>query len=288
MRKYIILLLLLFSAMASFAENVTNVRVRQEGKSIIVTYDLSQKSVVRLLMASGSSESYIELKAVSGDIGKGVYSGKDRQIVWKPLDEHKKFVAKNVRFKVETQSAYEYYTQNAKIKTLVSGQLGYSVAPQLSYGVMIGQMYKGIGWYITGRSNFHFQEPTQLHVDDQGFIDGNTQFYTGNVSKSHYVIIGGVMVNFLEWSRLTKNKFNTFGLYIGGGYGKREIQWETTDGYWAEFNHHAHTSFSGSGFSGNVGLFGSVYGVTINVGLGYITDGFMNHCEVEFGVGYMF
>jgi hypothetical protein len=81
--------------------------VRQEGKSIIVTYDLSQKSVVRLLMASGSSESYSELKAVSGDIGKGVYSGKDRQIVWKPLDEHKKFVAKNVRFKVETQSAYE-------------------------------------------------------------------------------------------------------------------------------------------------------------------------------------
>lgn len=282
------LCILLFSALLLHAENASNIRVRQEGKSIIVTYDLSQKSVVRLLMASGSSESYIELKAVSGDIGKGVYSGKDRQIVWKPLDEHKKFVAKNVRFKVEAQSAYEYYTQNAKIKTLVSGQLGYSVAPQLSYGVMIGQMYKGIGWYITGRSNFHFQAPTELRVDHQGCIDGNTQFYTGNVSKSHYVIIGGVMVNFLEWSRLTKNKFNTFGLYIGGGYGKREIQWETTDGHWAEFNHHAHTSFSGSGFSGNVGLFGSVYGVTINVGLGYITDGHMNHCEVELGVGYMF
>ena len=153
---------------------------------------------------------------------------------------------------------------------------------------MIGQMYKGIGWYITGRSNFHFQEPTQLHVDDQGFIDGSTQFYTGNVSKSHYVIIGGVMVNFLEWSRLTKNKFNTFGLYIGGGYGKREIQWETTDGYWAEFNGHASTSFSGSGFSGNVGLFGSVYGVTINVGMGYITEGASSHCEVELGIGYMF
>ena len=287
MRRYIFLIVCIFSAIGVWAENATNVRVRQEGKSIVVTYDLSHKSVVRLLMASGSSEAYTELQAVTGEVGN-VAAGKNRKVVWKPLDEHKKFVAKNVRFKVETQSAYEYYTQNAKIKTLVSGQLGYSVAPQLSCGVMIGQMYKGIGWYITGRSNFHFQEPTQLHVDDQGFIDGSTQFYTGNVSKSHYVIIGGVMVNFLEWSRLTKNKFNTFGLYIGGGYGKREIQWETTDGYWAEFNGHAFTSFSGSGFSGNVGLFGSVYGVTINVGLGYITDGFMNHCEVEFGVGYMF
>lgn len=287
MRRYIFLIVCIFSAIGVWAENATNVRVRQEGKSIVVTYDLSQKSVVRLLMASGSSEAYTELQAVTGDVGN-VAAGKNRKVVWKPLDEHKKFVAKNVRFKVETQSAYEYYTQNAKIKTLVSGQLGYSVAPQLSYGVMIGQMYKGIGWYITGRSNFHFQAPTELRVDDKGFIDGSTQFYTGNVSKSHYVIIGGVMINFLEWSRLTKNKFNTFGLYIGGGYGKREIQWETTDGHWAEFNGHASTSFSGSGFSGNVGLFGSVYGVTINVGMGYIKERGLSHCEVELGIGYMF
>ena len=201
---------------------------------------------------------------------------------------NKQYIDNNVSLDVQAKSSYRDYVENAKIKTLVSGQLGYSVAPQLSYGLMIGQMYKGIGWYITGRSNFHFQEPTELRVDHQGFIDGNTQFYTGNVSKSHYVIIGGVMVNFLEWSRLTKNKFNTFGLYIGGGYGKREIQWETTDGHWAEFDGHASTSFSGSGFSGNVGLFGSVYGVTVNVGMGYIIEGGLSHCEIELGLGYMF
>jgi hypothetical protein len=288
MRKFFIISLFLIFALPIMAENATNIRVRHEGKAIVITYDLSKNSVVHLLMASGKSNQYTELKAVTGNVGKSVPAGQNRKIVWKPLEEYETFIAENVRFKVETQSAYEYYTQNAKIKTLVSGQFGYSVAPQLSYGVMIGQMYKGIGWYITGRSNFHFQEPTELRVDHQGFIDGNTQFYTGNVSKSHYVIIGGVMVNFLEWSRLTKNKFNTFGLYIGGGYGKREIQWETTDGHWAEFNGHASTSFSGSGFSGNVGLFGSVYGVTINVGMGYITEGGLSHCEVELGIGYMF
>lgn len=279
MRRYIFLIVCIFSAIGVWAENATNVRVRQEGKSIVVTYDLSQKSVVRLLMASGSSEVYTELQAVTGDVGN-VAAGKNRKVVWKPLDEHKKFVAKNVRFKVETQSAYEYYTQNAKIKTLVSGQLGYSVTPQLSYGVMIGQMYKGIGWYITGRSNFHFQAPTELRVDDQGFIDSSTQFYTGNVSKSHYVIIGGVMVNFLEWSRLTKNKFNTFGLYIGGGYGKREIQWETTDGLWVKYAPTSHT-----GFSGNIGVFGSVYGITLSAGLNTIN---FKYVEVELGIGYMF
>lgn len=272
------LCILLFSALLLHAENASNIRVRQEGKSIIVTYDLSQKSVVRLLMASGSSESYIELKAVSGDIGKGVYSGKDRQIVWKPLDEHKKFVAKNVRFKVETQSAYEYYTQNAKIKTLVSGQLGYSVAPQLSYGAMIGQMYKGIGWYVSGRSNFQFNAPAELACDKQGYIDGERPFYTSNTSTTHYIINAGFMMDVLE--KTTKNKFNTLGLYVGAGYGKRELQWETTDGLWVKYAPTSHT-----GFSGNIGVFGSLYGVTLNVGVSTINFKYM---EIEAGIGFMF
>ncbi len=63
------------------AENVTNVRVRQEGKSIVVTYNLSQKSVVRLLMASGTSEAYTELQAVTGDVGN-VAAGKNCKVVW--------------------------------------------------------------------------------------------------------------------------------------------------------------------------------------------------------------
>ena len=272
------LCILLFSALLLHAENASNIRVRQEGKSIIVTYDLSQKSVVRLLMASGSSESYIELKAVSGDIGKGVYSGKDRQIVWKPLDEHKKFVAKNVRFKVETQSAYEYYTQNAKIKTLVSGQLGYSVAPQLSYGAMIGQMYKGIGWYVSGRSNFQFNAPAELACDKQGYIDGERPFYTSNTSTTHYIINAGFMMDVLE--KTTKNKFNTLGLYVGAGYGKRELQWETTDGLWVKYAPTSHT-----GFSGNIGVFGCLYGVTLNVGVSTINFKYM---EIEAGIGFMF
>ena len=277
MRRYIFLIVCIFSAIGVWAENATNVRVRQEGKSIVVTYDLSQKSVVRLLMASGSSEAYTELQAVTGDVGN-VAAGKNRKVVWKPLDEHKKFVAKNVRFKVETQSAYEYYTQNAKIKTLVSGQLGYSVAPQLSYGAMIGQMYKGIGWYVSGRSNFQFNTPTELACDKQGYIDGERPFYTGNISTTHYIINAGFMMNVLE--KTTKNKFNTLGFYLGGGYGKRELQWETTDGLWVKYAPTSHT-----GFSGNIGLFGSVYGITLSAGVNTIN---FKHVEIEAGIGYMF
>lgn len=278
MHKYIILLLILFPAITSFAENASNIRVRQEGKAIVITYDLSKKSVVRLLMASGTSTQYTELTAVSGNVGKGVPAGKSRKIVWKPLEENETFIAKNVRFKVEAQSAYEYYTQNAKIKTVVVGQFGYSVAPQLSYGAMIGQMYKGIGWYVSGRSNFQFNTPAELACDKQGYIDGERPFYTGNTYTTHYAVNAGFMMNVLE--KITKNKFNTLGLYVGAGYGKRELQWETTDGLWVKYAPISHT-----GFSGNIGLFGSFYGVTLNVGLNTIN---FKYVEVEAGIGYMF
>lgn len=284
MRKYFLIFLLFIFALPIIAENVTNVRVRQEGKSIIVTYDLSQKSVVRLLMASGESDVYTELKAVSGNVGKGVPAGENRKIVWKPLEENEKFIAQNVRFKVEAQSAYDYYAQNAKIKTLVMGQVGYSVAPQLSYGVMIGQMYKGIGWFANARSNFQTKHSTDLHTShgsDGGISAGEleeTPFFSGKSNKSHFDVNAGFMMNFLEWS--TKNKFNTFGCYLGIGYGDRTLQWETTDGIWVDVSYHTYR-----GVSANLGFFGSVLGATISAGISTINFEYM---EVEMGIGFMF
>lgn len=278
MHKYIILLLILFSAITSFAENASNIRVRQEGKAIVVTYDLNKKSVVRLLMASGHSNQYTELKAVSGNVGKNVSAGQNRKIVWKPLEENEKFIAENVRFKVEALSSYDYYTQNAKIKTIVSGQIGYSAAPQLSYGAMIGQMYKGIGWFVNVRSNFQFNTSAELACDKQGYIDNERPFYTSNTSTTHYIINAGFMMNVLE--KTTKNKFNTLGFYVGAGYGKRELQWETTDGLWVKY-----APTSNTGFSGNIGVLGSISGVTLNVGLNTIN---FKYVEVEAGIGYMF
>ena len=278
MHKYIILLLILFSAITSFAENASNIRVRQEGKAIVVTYDLNKSSVVRLLMASGKSSQYTELKAVSGNVGKNVSAGQNRKIVWKPLEENETFIAENVRFKVEALSSYDYYTQNAKIKTIVSGQIGYSAAPQLSYGAMIGQMYKGIGWFVNVRSNFQFNTSAELACDKQGYIDNERPFYTSNTSTTHYIINAGFMMNVLE--KTTKNKFNTLGFYVGAGYGKRELQWETTDGLWVKY-----APTSNTGFSGNIGVLGSISGVTLNVGLNTIN---FKYVEVEAGIGYMF
>ena len=282
MRKFIILLFLFFSAFTVFAENASNIRVRQEGKTIVVTYDLKNNSVVRLLMASDDSPQYRELKAVTGDVGKRVHAGKDRQIVWNLLQEQDEFVAKGVRFRVEATSHYEHYATKTKVKTVFMGQAGYSFAPQLSYGGMIGQMYKGIGWFVSGRSNYQFFEPTEYHCYSDLCIyqDGayGIPFYSGKSQTTHWAVYGGFMMNFLEWS--SKNKFNTFGFYIGGGYGKRELQLELTNGQWVTYGP---TSFENGG--GNAGLFFSVYGVTLHAGAS--TIGF-EYLEIEAGIGLMF
>lgn len=279
MRKYsIILLLFFFSALSLWADNASNVRIRQEGKSIIITYDLSKRSVVRLLMASGDSDYFTELHAVSGNVGKGVPAGNARKIVWHPLEEYGEFIAKNVRFKVEALSSYEYYAQNAKVKTLIMPQVALSLSPQFSYGVMLGQMYNGIGWYAKLRSNFNFIESTTLQCDENGKIGSELPFYTGVKQSSHIVVNVGFMMNFLEWSAV--NKFNTFGLYLGGGYGKRELQWEMAGGKWVTY---APTSYNG--FSGGIGLFGSVSGATFSVGMNTIN---FQYVDVVVGIGFMF
>ena len=280
MRKFIILLFLFFSAFTLFAENASNIRVRQEGKTIVVTYDLKNNSVVRLLMASDDSPQYRELKAVTGDVGKRVHAGKDRQIVWNLLQEQDEFVAKGVRFRVEATSHYEHYATKTKVKTVFMGQAGYSFAPQLSYGGMIGQMYKGVGWFVSGRSNFNFPEPAKYECYRNGELKyyGGVPFYTGNYQTTHWAVYGGFMMNFLEWS--SKNKFNTFGFYIGGGYGKRELQLELANGTWVAYGP---TSVENGG--GNAGLFFSVYGVTLHAGAS--TIGF-EYLEIEAGIGFMF
>ena len=281
MRKYLFLLLLLISTLSVWAENATNVRVRQEGKSIIITYDLNKKSNVRILMSSGNNQQYKELKSVTGNVGKSVPAGNSRKVVWNPLEEYAEFVAQNVRFKVETQSTYEDYALNGKVKTLLIGQVGYSFTPQLSYGGMIGQMYNGIGWYINGRSNYNFIAPTDVTCDKDGLIKGEgVPFYSGNTKISHYTINGGFMLDFLELDWSPNNRFHTFGFYIGGGYGKRELQWETTDGIWVKYEPTSHT-----GFSGNIGLFGSFYGVTLNIGVNTIN---FKYLDLEAGIGLMF
>ncbi len=127
MKTFIIFILLLFSAFPAFAQNATNVRVYQDGEYIIITYELDKRAAVRVLVATGQSNRYTELKAVTGSVGKDVSAGVNKQIIWQPLQEQTEFVAQNVRFKVEVKPVQYYFSVSKNKKIVFSpGNLQYT------------------------------------------------------------------------------------------------------------------------------------------------------------------
>ena len=119
MRKYFLLLLFFFSALLMWADNASNVRIRQEGKSIIITYDLSKRSNVSVYVKSKERPNWYKLKHMIGHKGENIASGKNKQVVWYPLKEFDSFVGSNVQFKVETanfENGHEYVDLGLSVK----------------------------------------------------------------------------------------------------------------------------------------------------------------------------
>ena len=301
MRNILFITAFLLFAGALCAENASNVRVQQRNKDVVITYDLSKTSNVSIYVASGKSNDFIPLKAIEGDVGKHVKEGKNLQIVWHPLAEQEEFVADDVRFKVEALGSYEQYllpkSRNkmlmggtSNMETILTVDVGYSVAPQLSYGFSLGQTYSGIGWYVNARSNFNFASATNgWTCDSEGYIipsgtivsDRILPFYSGNTKSSTFVANAGFMLDLLEkCGGSPRNRFNAVSLYVGIGYGWRYTLWETTHGQWVEYSP---TSYNG--FSGNIGVMGSMYGLTVKIGVNTIQ---FKYLELEAGIGWMF
>ena len=88
MRKVIFFIALVFSIVPLFAENASNVRVEQKGyrgDTVVITYDLSVKATIKLLMSTDMSNDFKELTKVVGDVGKELVAGSNYTIIWLPL-----------------------------------------------------------------------------------------------------------------------------------------------------------------------------------------------------------
>ena len=276
-----------------FADNASNVRVRQRKKDIVVTYDLSKQSNVQLWVATNAHPTFVRLEAVEGAVGDHVKAGENLEIVWHPLEENEDFIAEGVRFKVEALGSYEQYLLpksrkgkelggKTNMETFVTADFAYGFAPQLSGGLMIGQTYSGIGWFVNAHSNFNFQSATDgLVCGKGGYIDDVLPFYSGKKQSSLFVANAGLVLDVIELAGGSpRNRFNTIGFYVGAGYGWRRALWETVDGKWIEYSP---TSFSG--FSTNMGVLFSVYGCTLKAGINTIN---FKYLDIEAGIGWMF
>ena len=99
------LLLSVFTAVCSFGQTVSNVDAYQEGKNIIITYDIDKAGLVSDVYCStdGGRTWGVPLKQVTGDVNKQVQAGSHR-IVWDVLSEREKLAGENICFKVEANS----------------------------------------------------------------------------------------------------------------------------------------------------------------------------------------
>ena len=99
------LLLSVVTAVCSFGQMVSNVDAYQEGKNIIITYDIDKAGSVGDVYCStdGGRTWGVPLRQVTGDVNKLVAAGSHR-IVWDVLSEREKLAGANICFKVEVNS----------------------------------------------------------------------------------------------------------------------------------------------------------------------------------------
>ena len=97
--------LVCFTAVCSFGQTVSNVDAYQEGKNIIITYDIDKAgSVGDVYCSTDGGRTWGEaLRQVTGDVNKLVPAGRHR-IVWDVLSEREKLSGANICFKVVANS----------------------------------------------------------------------------------------------------------------------------------------------------------------------------------------
>ena len=174
-----------------YSQNATNVHANQEGDSIIITYDLNKRSSVRIFVATGKSTQYVELKAVTGNIGDDILPGMERQVTWQPLKEHKEFVAQNVRFKVETKPIQYYFSVSATQKVAFSkGNLQYRASTNT-------WRFAPHQWDCIGNANANISRTYDGWIDLFGWGTGNNP--TDTIISSNLI--------FVDWG---KNKIGTY------------------------------------------------------------------------------
>lgn len=300
LKKLFFSLALTILSLSATAANITNMSVRQEGQTIVITYDLDKKSDVLFFLLEPYFDSFILstsyrskriFTSLSGDVGSNVSAGKNKRIVWHILDYYGKdeYSLENVKFELKAVNGYyasPYITRKHYTKTFILSTAAYSFVPQLSYGGIIGQTYYNaldMGWYAKFRSNFQFDKATNnLHCDETGYVNNVLPFYSGVSKTSHVIATAGYVWDFggMGCTGLFKNRLSSFGFYLGGGYGQRLMLWETIDG---QLIQNDYTSYKG--FAGDLGLLLGFGGFTMMFGVTTIN---FQYLELEASVGWTF
>lgn len=155
-----------------------------------------------------------------------------------------------------------------KLRTLVMPVAG--IGDVFSYGLMVGVVKKS-GGYLKVKYNFQDLK-TQYECDNAGVIEssGTPSWFTGADKQSRLAVTGGLL------QRLWKPIY----LYVGAGYGYKELGWELEGGEWAK-----NTEKSFKGVEAELGALFRLNNIALSAGLQ--TNSF-KYWEATVGMGIMF
>lgn len=271
-----IVILLLYAAAPLSAQTVTNIRAQQEGRDIVVYYNLSDKADVSLSVRFNGKRQKVSM--LFGDVGKGVEWGNRKKIIWHVLDEKgSTFSQNNVVFTVRA---------NAPYKTILLAEGGVSAMPSTpSGGLMVGGVGR-IGWYVKGRTNFIFDKPKPIGriYENGGDVALRTNTgeqiipkeampfnVTGKQYTTHWVADAGMIVRCRH-----QNPMDLY-VYFGAGYGARKQVIETL--------HDGHLIYQPSfhaNVSGDLGILFSYKKFMFSAG---VTSIGYKYIDMQIGVG---
>ncbi|MFC2101174.1 YARHG domain-containing protein [Bacteroidota bacterium] len=117
LRFKIFFYLLIIISSSLFSQEIKNIQFEQDGKTIIIHYDLidkaNQEYNIRIYQKKDKENTWgSPLKHVSGDIGKGQTPSINKTVFWDVLSEKEKLVG-NIKFKITAEPLrYEKATSN--------------------------------------------------------------------------------------------------------------------------------------------------------------------------------
>jgi len=245
---------------------VTNLDANPSGKSIALTYDLSDDANVSFYVSQDGGQSYRKISKdyLTGECGNRVNAGEHKKVLWHVLDENNnEDFHGNVQFKAKALPCFNPFV-------LAMG--GISTTKDWSAGLMAGVC--GVaGFYVKGNTNFAANKQCDYTCGADGLINYQGEqalpFYSGKKATNNWMVTGGAIVRM----------YIPLYLYVGGGYGQRNLFWEMTDGGWVN-----NTAGTYRGFTGDIGLMGNIKHFAISLGVSSIN---FKYTEFQIGLGYM-
>lgn len=172
------------------------------------------------------------------------------------------------------------HAENTSSETFVMANVAYSIAPQTSFGLTFGSVKK-LGWYASFNGNIRGftnlatgfkMDAAEYECDQTGTISTlTTEYsYSGDKATSRLGATAGLVYKIND----------PLSVYIGGGYGYRNVLWKLDSGQWVKC-----IDDSYRGIAIDAGL---VYNIgQLNLSLGVQTIG-VKYLEAKIGIGCSF